>query len=157
MSLNTSFDSPTRKPQKEQKNLVKLLMRTFSRQRKRTLDFLKWKLEVQGGQRRTSTLTNDKSMNMDLSRTTGALAGISGIYNYSMMYKGDGRSVQFDLNESSNLLDNSNFAFLQEDLDEPTRKRRGTGRGRGQGGDKEVDKSTYLTFDAQMSHQFKAR
>ena len=87
-------------------------------------------------------------MTMDTSRM-GNLAGISGIYNYSMMYKGDGRSVHFDLNESSNILDNSNFAFLNEENDEPTMKKKKSV--------KEVNKSTYLTFDAQMSRQFKAR
>jgi hypothetical protein len=88
-------------------------------------------------------------MGMDVSRNTRDLAGISGIYNYSMMYKNDGRSVHFDLNESSNILDTSNFAFLHDENDEPTMKKKKSA--------KEVNKSTYLTFESQMNRQFKAK
>lgn len=149
MSFRASFDSPERKPQKEQKNLVKVLDRIFHIHKKRNFEYLKGKFSMSEPMyKRTSTMTQDRSMTMDTSRM-GNLAGISGIYNYSMMYKGDGRSVHFDLNESSNILDNSNFAFLNEENDEPTMKKKKSV--------KEVNKSTYLTFDAQMSRQFKAR
>ena len=90
-------------------------------------------------------------MTNDISRT-GNLAGISGLYHYSNFYNRDGRSVNFDFNEStSNILDTSNFAFLrnEEEDDGPTIAKKKKL--------KDTNKSTYLTFDAQISKQFKAK
>lgn len=154
MSSQHIFDSPERKPQREQKSLAKVLVRVVHQHKKRLFKALRDTMILgDSNYKKSSALGTDRSMTMDMSRNIRDLAGISGIYNYSMMYKNDGRSVHFDLNESSNILDTSNFAFLRdennEDDDGPTMRRKKSA--------KEVNKSTYLTYDAQISSQFKAR
>lgn len=156
MSSQHIFDSPERKPQKEQKSLLKVLMRVIFQHKQRMFKTLREAIALgDSNYKKSFAMGNDRSIGMDMSRNIKDLAGVSGIYNYSMMYKNDGRSVHFDLNESSNILDTSHFAFLRDennennDNDEPTMRRKKSA--------KEVNKSTYLTYDAQISRQFKAR
>lgn len=99
---------------------------------------------------RSSIRTPERTPTVEFNRT-GGLFGSSAMYNLSNIYKDPGVSINYDFNESS-FMDYSQLGGgLNQDNDEPEYVNRRRGR------TTDVNKSTYVTFDAQMSKNFKEK
>jgi hypothetical protein len=98
----------------------------------------------------TPSFMMDQTLNNELMRTKEFM-GTGGMQNFSMIYKNDGGSVNYDLNDSSMFIDNLNTIHFYGENDEPVRSKKMTKQSL------DVNTSTYITLEAQMNSKFKER
>jgi hypothetical protein len=92
----------------------------------------------------------ENSKNNELFQTKDFM-GTGQMQNFSMIYKNEGMSVNYDLNESSMFIDNLNNMHFYGEPDEPVRSKKLTKVSA------DVNRSTYVTLEAQMSNKYKER
>jgi hypothetical protein len=96
----------------------------------------------------TPSFMMDHTMTSEFMRTKDFM-GTSG--NFSMIYKNEGNSVNYDLNDSSMFIENLNTIHFYGENDEPIRSKKMTKHSL------DINTSTYITLEAQMNSRFKER
>lgn len=77
--------------------------------------------------------------------------GTGNLQNFSMIQKLEGMSINYDMTEGSLLFDQLNHTHFYGEPDEPVRSKKMTKVSA------DVNRSTYVTLEAQMSRKYKER